>query len=209
MKKGDIIGPIYFIILVVLLIVFIKPFIYLTQHYPIPMGFLKVSLLGTFGECLKTRIKTGTWKINHPVQRFILWGLFGIWFAWVFPLFRGGVTTALIAKNLWFGGPNVVQAFSKSLWINVLGGYAYFMMLSHEYLNNMIEKQGFIGAQEFKDKLNTRVWFPCLSWSSIPVTILWFWLPAHTITFSLPGHFQVLCAAMLSIALGFILTIKK
>ena len=206
MKKGDIIGPIYFIALVVLLIVFIKPFIYATQHYPIPMGFLKVALLATFGECLKTRIRTGTCKITHPIQRFLVWGLFGIWFTWAFSIFSGGVDKALIANKLWFG---FAPAFSKSLWINVLGGYAYFMMLSHEYINKLIDKQGVVSAPEFKEKLDARVWFPCLSWGSIPMTILWFWLPAHTITFLLPGYFRVLCAAFLSVALGFILTIKK
>lgn len=206
MKKGDLIGPIYFCILVALIIIFLKPFIELTKAYPLQMGFFKVALLGTFGECLKMRLRTGSWKITHPVQRFFVWGLFGVWFAWVFPLFSGGVERELISKKLWF---SFAPQFSKSLWINILGGYAYFMMLTHEYFNRLIEKQGLVSAQEFKEKLDARVWFPCLSWGSIPMTILWFWLPAHTITFSLPGHFRVLCAAMLSVALGFILTIKK
>ena len=209
MKKGDIIGPIYFFILVALIIIFLKPFVELTKAYPLQMGFFKVALLGTFGECLKMRLRTGSWKITHPIQRIFIWGLFGVWFAWAFPVFRGGVATELIAKKLWFGGPAVAVAFSKSLWINIFGGYAYFMMLTHEYFNKIIEKQGWVTAQEFKEKLDPRAWFPCLSWGSIPMSIIWFWVPAHTFTFSLPGHFQVLCAAMLSVALGFILTIKR
>jgi hypothetical protein len=36
-------------------------------------------------------------------------------------------------------------------------------------------------------------------------TIPLFWIPAHTLTFILPADFQVLFAALLSIALGLIL----
>jgi hypothetical protein len=40
-------------------------------------------------------------------------------------------------------------------------------------------------------------------------TIPFFWIPAHTLTFLLPSEYRVLAAAMLSIALGLILTITK
>ena len=40
-------------------------------------------------------------------------------------------------------------------------------------------------------------------------TVPFFWIPAHTLTFLLPGEYRVLGAAMLSIALGLILTISK
>lgn len=43
----------------------------------------------------------------------------------------------------------------------------------------------------------------------IKKTIPLFWFPAHTITFILPGQFQVLFAALLGVALGLILAIKK
>ena len=39
-------------------------------------------------------------------------------------------------------------------------------------------------------------------------TIVVFWIPAHTITFCLPAQYQILMSAFLSLALGFILTIK-
>ncbi len=206
MKKSDFWGLAYFAGLVMLLLIFLEPFIWLTKNYPYPMGFAKVALLATFGECLKTRLKTGNWIPSHLWQRFLVWGSFGVWFAWAFPLFGAG-TEALVSKNLWFGF--LPLAFSKSFIINFLGGYAYFMMLGHEYINKIIEKQGFVSAKEFKEKLEAGVWFPSKQRSCIPWTIFWFWLPAHTVTFLLPGHFQVLCAAFLSVALGFILTIKK
>ena len=43
----------------------------------------------------------------------------------------------------------------------------------------------------------------------IKKTIPLFWFPAHTITFILPPTFQVLFAALLGVALGLILAIKK
>jgi hypothetical protein len=40
-------------------------------------------------------------------------------------------------------------------------------------------------------------------------TIPLFWIPAHTITFSLPPEYRVLMASFLSIALGGILAFAK
>jgi len=40
-------------------------------------------------------------------------------------------------------------------------------------------------------------------------TIPFFWIPAHTIVFMLPGEYRVLVAAYLSIALGIILSYSK
>lgn len=202
-KKTDLIGIGVFAGIVILLKIFINQFILLTINYPIPMGFLKVAVLATYGECLKTRLKTGSWKITHFVQRFIVWGLFGIWFTWAFALYSIGVD-GIIAGNLWFG---IGAAFSKSFWINLGGCYAYGMMLTHEYINQMIDKQGLLAAEEFR--FDKKVWLPGKRFTCIPMTILWFWLPAHTFTFCLPGHFRILSAAFLAVALGFILTIKK
>lgn len=207
MKKTDMLGISYIVGVVILLLVFWNEFIWLTINYPIPMGFLKVAVLATYGECLKTRLKTGSWKISHFAQRLIVWGLFGIWFTWAFALFSAGVDWGLYATGLWW--KILPAALSKSLWINIGGGYAYFMMLTHEYINKVIDKQGLLGAEEFGEKLDKKVWFPSLRFSCIPMTILWFWLPAHTFTFMLPGHFRILSAAFLAVALGFILTIKK
>ena len=40
-------------------------------------------------------------------------------------------------------------------------------------------------------------------------TIPFFWIPAHTITFILPGEFQVLFAALLGVVLGVILAVAS
>ena len=38
---------------------------------------------------------------------------------------------------------------------------------------------------------------------------IWFWIPAHTFTFTLPPEYRIICAAFLAIALGFILGLAK
>ena len=38
-------------------------------------------------------------------------------------------------------------------------------------------------------------------------TIPFFWFPAHTITFLLPGNMRVLCAALLGVVLGILLAV--
>ena len=41
------------------------------------------------------------------------------------------------------------------------------------------------------------------------LSLIWFWIPAHTGTFLLPPEFRVVCAALLAIALGAILGFAK
>lgn len=197
-RKSDWMALIFFLVVVGLLAGFLDKFIVATQAYPIPMGFLKVAVLATFGEYLKTRRQTGCWKISHPFQRFFVWGLFGILFTFVFPIFRVGVEW-LIANGLWFSW---AAAFSKSLWINMI--FAWPMMLFHEYCNYCIEKQRPVNPVGFGENLDKKTWF-----RFIPLSIVLFWIPVHTLTFSLAPVFQVLCAAFLSVALGFILTFRR
>lgn len=197
MKKGDCVALSYFLILMGLIMFFIDDFILLTQRFPLIMGFFKVSLLATFGEMLKMRRATGEWGVSHLWQRFFVWGLFGIWFTWIFPLVSIGVE-GIASIGIW---PGFIAPLSKSLWVNILCGYAYFMMLCHEYINVCIARQEMVRPELFPCMIDRKMWF-----EKIPLTILWFWVPAHTITFCLPEHFRVLFAALLSIALGFLLT---
>ena len=40
-------------------------------------------------------------------------------------------------------------------------------------------------------------------------TLLWFWIPAHTVTFSLPVEYQIGLAALWSVVLGLILGLVR
>ncbi len=199
----DILAILYIIIVLGLIFFNLEEFIALTVAFPLQMGFLKLGALATFGELVKIRRTTGKWDFRDWPLKFIVWGLFGVWFTWVFALFAAG-TIAIIKKGLWLDLGSVFTAFSTSLFMNLLALYAWPMMLVHEYCNKVIEKKKLVSFVEFGEKLDKKTWF-----RFIPLTIVFFWLPAHTITFMLPEEFRVLMAALLSIALGFILTIKK
>ncbi|MBR4665053.1 MAG: hypothetical protein IKO93_14370 [Lentisphaeria bacterium] len=227
MKKGDV-GAIVFLVVFACAVVFFPWTVTLTgkvelgkltqgfdnfgkftAHFPYLMGFFKVGLLATFGEMLKVRMKTGSWKVPSLIARFIVWGIVGLLFTFVFAMFAKGVG-GLIGTPLWFGrmtlkpdfGDKLLFAFSTSFWQNVI--FAYPMMLGHEWCNEVINRKRFVGGAEFLEKLNKPVWG-----SFIPKTIVFFWIPAHTVTFLLPADYRVLMSAVLSLVLGAILTFRS
>ena len=176
-----------------------------TAAHPYLMGFLKVGLLATFGEMMKMRGKTGSWKVPRLPARFFVWGLTGLLFTFVFALFAKGVGT-MMGTSLWPIGvkgeaSGFLFALTTSVWMNLI--FAYPMMLGHEWCNEVINKKRFVGGEEFLESVNKHIWG-----SFIPKTILFFWIPAHTVTFCLPPDYRVLMSAVLSLALGFILTFK-
>jgi len=227
MKKGDILAVLYLVACATLVAMFplqikdgiicwgydlngngVLNFGAMSKFHPYIMGFLKVAFLATFGEMIKIRGKTGSYKISYIGIRFVIWGLYGIFFSIAFPLFDAGVK-GLINAGLWFGTTDpkaafevkILLAFSCSFMINMV--FAYPMMLSHEWFNMLIAKKRFVGGTEFLEGIDKHLWG-----SFIPKSIIVFWIPAHTITLSLPGEYRILMAAALSVALGFLLTLK-
>lgn len=184
------------------LFVFIDPVKGFTAAHPFISGFIKVSVLATFGEYLRNRIMDDKWGVKHVFQTFFIWGLYGIWFTLAFPLISGGVEV-LMAGKLWPAFGSLWAAFSKSLWINILSGFAYSMMLSHEYFHVIIQKQKLISMDIFIKELVPEKWGKI-----IPLSVIFFWLPAHTVTFMLPSDLRVMSAALLAVVLGFILSIS-
>ena len=184
----------------------IKCFGRVVGHYPYISGFLKVGLLATLGEMIKVRGKTGSWKTPDLIAKFIVWGVYGMLFTIAFAIFGKGIH-AIMGTPVWpltFENDTVQkiwQGFSTSLWANLI--FCYPMMLSHEYWNTCINRKRLLGGGEFLEGIDKHIWG-----SFMLKTIVVFWIPAHTITFSLDPQFQVLMSAYLSLALGFILTIK-
>ncbi|MBN1232280.1 MAG: hypothetical protein JXA60_02860 [Candidatus Coatesbacteria bacterium] len=202
MKKSDIMGVFFLILVIVLIIIFYKEIGEITKQHPFILGFIKLFILGTFGEMIKYRMSSGSWKLDKIILRAFIWGLYGIWFTWSFAYADSG-TKGLISKNLWLDAGPLATAFSTSLWLNILGGFAYFMMLIHEYLNFCIREGKLINTITFGEQLNKKIWF-----QFIPLT-LFIWLVLHTFTYMLPEQFRVLSAALLAIVLGFLLSFGK
>jgi hypothetical protein len=168
----------------------------LTKVHPLVMGFIKFALLATFGECLKTRIQTGTWIPSKLPLRVVIWGCFGMWISLSFPFVDGGLK-ALIALHEW---PSWPQPFWMAMWINFFGGYAFFMMLSHYWVDTMV-LEGPIWPWEVMGRPGAGRWAKI-----VLLAIIFFWTPVHMVTFSLPPLWRTLWAAYISMAIGLILS---
>ncbi len=179
-----------------------------SASYPFAMGFAKLFLLGTFGEMLKYRLTKGSWLLDKSLQRGVVWGVYGLWFTMAFAGFSS-LVEGIVARGLWpaslANAPSPLWiAFSKSLWINLLGMFGPGMMVSHEYFNYLIRN----GWRSWSLNKFAEQCDPKFVLSFIPKTLL-FWIPAHTFTFAMPAEWRVFIAAMLAIVLGFLLSVAR
>lgn len=172
----------------------IEFYIYFLKSCPLISSAVQVAILGMTGELLATRMRLKKWYFFGPgpwrfISKVIVWAFLGITFKYAFAGFFGFVE-AIAVKGFWLSAAQnniLARALSVSVFTNLLFGPV--MMLFHRWCDNYIEK---------KD----------MDWNSLKkawLTLVWFWIPAHTVTFSLPSHFQVGLAAVWAIALGMIL----
>ncbi|NDV18200.1 hypothetical protein GO013_02050 [Pseudodesulfovibrio sp. JC047] len=177
------------------------------------MSFVKFAILATFGECLALRIVAGVY--SRPgfgvVPRMLVWGVLGMLIKSAFTIFTTGVPVLL--AHVGFSGTGtslvatVMSAFMVSTALNLL--FAPVMMTIHKITDMHITRtNGTLGG--FFSSIDIAMLLKQLDWSVMwhfvfKKTIPFFWIPAHTVTFMLPGEFQVLFAAFLGIMLGLIL----
>lgn len=186
-------------------------FVTLTNSHPILMGFIKFFILATFGELLGRKIATKKWQLSGIAieQRALIWGLFGVSFSFVFPIFSFGVDGLIRIGLLPIFSDGIFQTLSvsfwKSFWINLI--FAFPFMTLHRITDTLIDQRGLFKRWPFLKIWKALDWDSM--WKGVAPTILWFWLPAHTITFSLPNEFRILVAALLGVILGVILSILK
>ena len=209
MKKGDVIWA---AILVATLAAFADPItgsvlVSLSASHPYLMGFAKFALLATMGELLVVRLAKGSWaRPGGLVSRVVAWGLVGVLVVLMFSLFSAGVA-AVAAKGLlpvgsgWLA--SLLGAFWTSALMNLTFGPAF--MAAHRVSDAWIESRAAGRKEKLGEVVASVDWNRFLTFV-VGKTIPFFWIPAHTITFLLPGEYRVLVAALLSIALGVILT---
>ena len=152
---------------------------------------IQFALLGTLGEIISHIIISK--RPGLPCSALQLgakmlgWALLGVIIKYGFAGMKG-FTVALLEHHLL---PAIFSsgfgwAFAVSVLTNLFFGPQ--MMAFHRLTDNLIlRRRGFTGIQ--------RAWW----------TLLWFWIPAHTLTFSLPRDYQVGLAAIWSVVLGIIM----
>jgi len=188
-------------------------FVGLTTQYPYIMGFLKTMILASMGEILVRRIRTGSY-FNDPgfYMKAIVWGLLGMMFVFVFPLFDGGIKAVFHEHNFFENNflNTLVYAFFVSLSMNIIFAPTFMMLhrITDTYINlaqGSLKQFKNISFHHVIDHIDFKFFFSFVILKTIPL----FWIPAHTITFILPPTYRVLMASYLSIILGILLSIKR
>ncbi len=196
LRPTDILGVAYLVIVSVLIFIFIDEISVFNADHSNITSFLKFMFLASFGECLKSRIANNTWKVKGLVIRAIIWGFFGIWISMAFAYTVGGVNALINHGTM----PAGFMPLTLSSWTNAFGGYAFTMMFLHYWCDTMLE-EGFIWPWHLFGRPSS------IRWAKIVfISLIIFWIPAHTFTFSLPAELRVISAAYLSIFLGLILS---
>lgn len=159
--------------------------------HPFLSAAIQFGLLGTLGEMVAASLKHRRPVLPcTPLQlgfKVIAWALLGLVIKAGFVGMKG-FTRALMDHHLL---PSILASgFGWALTLSTLTNVFFGpqMMLFHRLEDNLIlGRQGFDGMM------------PAIR------TLGWFWIPAHTLTFSLPAEFQLGLAALWSLALGIIL----
>ena len=184
------------------------------------MSFIKFFLLGTLGEVIGLRIKSGSYhhKGFGLMPRAVVWGFLGMSIYMAFAVFASGTPVLLEKLGLegagsslagGLSGKKLLVSFSISTLLNLF--YAPVLMTFHKITDTHIletggSMQGLVRRMEMARIFREINWD--VQWNFVfKRTIPLFWIPAQTITFLLPEEYRVLFAAFLGIVLGVLLAI--
>ncbi len=155
---------------------------------PILSSMIKFAILGTAGEIAAKIIAKRKINILQTLYSIVVWAVLGAVIKYAFVGFDGFVKE-LTSENLLPKG-TFGEAFFKSVFINVMFGP--WLIILHRFLDYLIVKPGRIKKEGLMGAM---------------LTLLWFWIPAHTVTFVLPPQHRITLAAVWSFVLGLILGI--
>jgi hypothetical protein len=208
-RKGDVLWGVALCAVITLFIVPATASFLLdaTARHPYPMGFAKFAVLATMGELLTGRISRGAWSIPAGLfPKAAVWGVVGILVVLMFGLFSGGVAAAADKGLLPVGNgtlKTILLAFWTSALMNLTFGPAF--MAAHRVSDAFIDARAAGEKPRVSEVVSKVDWKGFISFV-VGRTIPFFWIPAHTVAFLLPPEYRVLMAALLSIALGAILS---
>ena len=122
---------------------------------------------------------------------------------------------SMMAAGLLPGGklsPNgvsykLIRAFATAATMNLTFGPTFMAVhkCSDTYLALRAQNGKGVKLGEVIDGVDWKRFVSFTIFKTVPI----FWIPAHTLTFLLPPEYQVMLAALLSVALGVILNLKK
>lgn len=184
------------------------------------MSFLKFGILSTLGEMIGLRICAGVYyrKGFGILPRMIVWGILGMGINMAMIVFSNG--TPVFLEYLGLKGAvgamyeplsweKVLVAFSISVCMNTI--FAPVFMTLHKITDTHIISnggtlRGFFRPIKMGEIIKNLNWG--VQWNFVfKKTIPFFWYPAHTVTFLLPGNVRVLFAALLGVVLGVLLAV--
>ena len=164
-------------------------YIDIVKSYPIFTAMVQFAILGTLGDTISKWIIKGRifrpYGIGILLLKMLEWAVLAIFIKYAFIGFHGFVD-GLVSHNLLPGLDKFSYAFAISACMNLQFGP--FLVIMHRLMDNLIARQN--------------------NWSNIGkgmLSLLWFWIPAHTVTFILDKPFQIGLAAVWSVVLGIIL----
>ena len=161
------------------------------QAYPISSSVLQFAILGTLGEIISKWVVQKSFKypfgLFTTLWKMIVWAILAVGIKYAFKGFTGYVEY-LMDHGMWpvYAPRSLGHAFSVSAIMNLQFGL--FLVIIHRVLDNIPEK--------------------VKNWKNLDkgmYSLLWFWIPAHTVTFMLPDALRIGLAAVWSLALGLIL----
>ena len=164
-------------------------YIHCVKSYPILTAILQFVVLGTLGEYISKWVVakkiTAPFTIIETLWKMVEWAILAVFIKYAFVGYQGFIDS-LIAHEYLPTIKGVYRSFSLSVAMNLQFGF--LLVIFHRILDNLFKKEK--------------------NWKNIDkglFSLIWFWIPAHTITFSLPKLYQIGLAALWSVALGFIL----
>lgn len=156
---------------------------------PILSAMVQFAILGTMGEIISKWIIQKSFRYPFTLRltlwKMVVWAVLAVGIKYAFKGFVGYVGYleghAMLPALGKFG-----RALAISAFMNLQFGL--LLVLAHRLLDNLGA-----GQQNWKG-LNKSI-----------LSLLWFWIPAHTVTFMLPEDWRIGLAALWSVMLGLIL----
>jgi hypothetical protein len=169
------------------------PTLYLNwvKAYPMLSAMIQFAILGTLGELISKWIQQKNFRYPftfiQTIWKMLVWAALGVAIKYAFKGFTGFVEYLQSHEML----PQL-NGFGKALAISVSMNlqFGLFLVLIHRLLDNIGDGK--------------------MNWKGIHksmLSLLWFWIPAHTVTFMQAEDLRIGLAALWSLALGLILGI--